>query len=54
MFADLSLFTALKTVTAALYTNYTSTIAEASDMRMTDGFLGAPRDGKLILQWTRV
>lgn len=54
MSANVNPISALKTVTAALYTNYTSTIAEASDMRMTDGFLGAPRDGKLVLQWTRV
>lgn len=44
----------MKYAVVALYTNYTSTIVEVSDMRQKDGFTSGPRGDSLMLQWKHV
>ena len=44
----------MKLIIAAVYTNYTTTIAEESDMRQADGFVGWPLGNKLILSFQHV
>lgn len=46
--------TVMKEEIAALYTNYTSAIAEEHDMEQGEGFVAGPMGGKLVLQWSKV
>ena len=44
----------MKLVVTAIYSNWTTEIAEYSDMRQDDFFIGRPVGEKLVLRFMRV
>ena len=44
----------LKMVVAAIYTNFTTTIANDEGIEQLDGYVVGPRSGRLLIQFKKV
>lgn len=44
----------LKMVVAAIYTNFTTAIADDDGIEHSDGYVGGPKSGRLLIQFNKV
>ena len=46
--------TGMKLVTAAIYTNYKTSIVDDAGIEQIEGFIAGPKSGRLVLDFERV